>query len=295
VPELSVLLAVNDDDRYVGAAIESVLHQTFRDLELIVVDDASTDSTPAVLRGFDDPRVVVLTNEQQLGLAPSLNRGLERAAGRYVARLDADDIALPTRFERQLAALPSGALAVIGSAIWDLDEDGRRGRVHRMPVGSRAVRWHALFSSPFFHPTVVFDRETLGDLRYDTGFLESEDYDLWTRLLATGAEGGNVDEALVLKRVHAGQASLARSDVQRSFQRRVALREIERVAPSVDAEAAWSFAIGGSRDARPYRALLTAFEAKHGTDREVRLAAARRLARAGDVLAAARLSLGAFR
>jgi len=295
VPELSVLLAVSNDERYVGAAIESVLSQTFRDLELIVVDDASADGTPGVLRGFDDPRLVLLKNERQLRLAASLNRALEHASGRYVARLDADDIAVETRFERQLAALRSGGPAIVGSAIRDLDEDGRRGRLHRMPVGPRAVRWHALFSSPFFHPTVAFERETLGDLRYDTAFLESEDYDLWTRLLATGAEGGNVDEPLVFKRVHAGQASLARSDVQRSFQRRVALREIERIAPEVGAEAAWSFAIGRSRDATSYRAVLAAFEAKHGVDAEVRRAAARRLARAGSVAAAARLSLKALR
>jgi glycosyltransferase involved in cell wall biosynthesis len=254
VPELSVLLAVHNDERYVGAAIESVLGQTFRGLELIVVDDASTDGTRGVVQGLDDPRAVVLTNERQLGLAASLNRALEHTSGRYVARLDADDIAVETRFERQLAVLRSGHRAIVGSAIRDLDADGRRGRVHRMPIGARAVRWHALFSSPFFHPTVVFDRQTLGDLRYDREFLESEDYDLWTRLLATGAEGGNLDEALVLKRVHAGQASLARSDVQRSFQRRVALREIERTAPGVDAEAAWSFGIGISRDATAYRA-----------------------------------------
>lgn len=295
MPELSVLLAVSNDERYVGAAIESVLGQTFHDLELIVVDDASADGTPGVLRDFDDPRLVVLTNERQLGLAGSLNRALERSSGRYVARLDADDLAVDTRFERQLPVLRSGGRAIVGSAIRDLDEDGRRGRLHRMPVGPRAVRWHALFSSPFFHPTVVLERETLGGLRYGTTFLESEDYDLWTRLLATGAEGGNVDEALVFKRVHAGQASLARSDVQRSFQRRVALREIERTAPDVDAEAAWSFGIGDSRDATAYRALLAAFEARHGADPEVRRAAARRLARAGSVAAAARLSLKALR
>jgi hypothetical protein len=155
-----------------------------------------------------------------------------------------------------------------------------------MPMGPRAVRWHALFSSPFFHPTVLVDRETLGDLRYDTSFEESEDYDLWTRLLATGADGGNLPDALVLKRVHEGQASLRRSDVQRSFQRRVALREIERVAPDVDSEAAWSFAIGLSGDATAFRDLLAAFEAEQGVDPEVRRAAARRLARAGKVISA---------
>jgi glycosyltransferase involved in cell wall biosynthesis len=284
VPELSVLLAVHNDERYVLEAVESVLRQTARGLELLVVDDASTDDTPRVLEGVSDARLRVLRNDARLGLAASLNRGLDAAQGRFVARLDSDDVAVPDRFERQLEAIRGKA--VVGSAIRDLDEEGRPGRLHPMPLGTRAVRWHALFSSPFFHPTVLVDRDALGDLRYDTSFEESEDYDLWTRLLATGAEGANLDEALVLKRVHAGQASLRRGDLQRSFQRRVALREIERVAPEIDAEAAWSFSIGVSGDATAYRELLTAFEAKHGVDPDVRRAAARRLARAGKVFAA---------
>lgn len=284
MPALSVLLAVRNDARYIGEAVASVLNQTARDLELLVVDDASTDNTARVLEGVSDARLRLLRNDRQLGLAASLNRGLDETQGRFVARLDADDVARPDRFERQLEAI--AGKAVVGSAIRDVDEEGRPGRVHRMPVGARAVRWHALFSSPFFHPTVLVDREALGDLHYDTSFAESEDYDLWTRLLATGAEGGNVPEALVLKRVHAGQASVRRGDLQRSFQRRVALREIERVAPDIDAEAAWSFAIGVSGDATAYRELLTAFEAKHGVDPDVRRVAARRLARAGKVFAA---------
>ena len=181
--------------------------------------------------------------------------------------------------------------AVLGTAVRDIDEERRVGRVHRMPPSARAVRWHALFSSPFFHPTVLVDREALGDLRYDPSFLESEDYDLWTRLLATGAEGQNLADALVLKRVHPAQASLQRRDVQRSFQRRVALREIDGIAPDIDAEAAWGFGIGVSRDADSYRALLDAFEERYGVDAEVRRAVARRLARAGRVVSAARLSL----
>jgi Glycosyl transferase family 2 len=284
VPELSVLLAVHDDERYVGEAVKSVLNQTARDLELLVVDDASTDDTPRVLDGISDPRLRVLRNEARLGLAASLNRGLDESHGRYFARLDSDDVARPDRFERQFGAI--AGKAVVGSAIRDLEEDGRHGRLHRMPIGALAVRWHALFSSPFFHPTVLVDRDALGELRYDMSFAESEDYDLWTRLLATGAEGGNFDEPLVLKRVHPGQASLRRGDVQRSFQRRVALREIERVAPEVDAESAWQFAVGLSGDATAYRELLAAFEAKHGIDPEVRRAAARRLARAGKLVSA---------
>ena len=246
-----------------------MLGQTVQDLELIVIDDASTDETPDLLAGVGDERLVVLRNDEQAGLAASLNRGLDAAAGRYVARLDDDDIAVPERLERQLARIRAEPkVAIVGSAVVDLDAEGERGRTHRLPSGGAALRWHALFSSPFFHPTVLVDRETLDrhGLRYDAAFLESEDYDLWTRLFAF-AEGANLPEPLVEKRVHAGQASLRRSDVQQSFQRQVALREIARLAPGLgedQAELAWG--LGSGRAAPTKEAgealleLLDAFE-----------------------------------
>jgi glycosyltransferase involved in cell wall biosynthesis len=280
VPLVSVLLAVHDDSRFLREAIDSILAQTLDDLELLVVDDASTDDTPTLLAQVEDPRLTIMRNARQLGLAASLNAGLARAAGRYVARLDADDVSLPDRLRRQVDRIVSGpSVAVVGSAVADLDEHGNRGATHVLPAGAVPLRWHALFSSPFFHPTVLVDREALDrhELRYDPEFRESEDYDLWTRLFAF-ADGDNLHEALVLKRVHAAQASQRRADVQESFQRRVAVREIGRVAPQVDAERAWRAGArkpGGSR--RELLRLLRAFEQVHGRSWSVRSAALRSL------------------
>jgi glycosyltransferase involved in cell wall biosynthesis len=280
VPLVSVLLATHNDARYLPPAVESVLRQTLSDLELIVVDDASTDDTGELLSGISDSRLVALRNDDQLGLAASLNRALDHAQGQYFARLDADDVALPDRFELQLARMRG--LAVLGTAVLDLHAEGRLGTLHRNPLGSLAVRWLMLFSSPFFHPTVLIAREVLdaNDLRYDPSYLESEDYELWTRVLATAA-GANLADPLVLKRVHTGQASLRRGDVQKSFQRQVALREIARVAPELsaeEAERAWTFGTGRSGgDRETYLALLESFERLHGMDSEVRQAAARAL------------------
>ena len=271
VPLVSVLLAVHNDASHVEAAVESVLYQTLGDFELVVVDDASTDETPRLLSKFE--QLVLLRNDERLGLAASLNRGLDAAQGRYVARLDSDDVALPHRLERQVEHIRSDArLAVVGSAVTDLNERDERGRTHVMPSGPTPLRWHALFSSPFFHPTVLVDREALDGLRYDPEFLESEDYDLWTRRFEV-ADGDNLREALVLKRVHAGQASRRRGDVQEAFRRRVALREIRRVAPDVDAEAV----LQGSR--RELLRLLRSFERRHGVNWSVRKAALRALVR----------------
>jgi hypothetical protein len=249
---------------------------------IIVVDDASTDETPSLVAPYNDKRLIVERNDAQRGLAASLNRALDRATGKYVARLDADDAALPERLERQVARLRAQpAAAAVGTAVIDVDEQGQRGGTHVMPTGARPLRWLALFSSPFFHPTVLVDREVLDahGLRYDTSFLESEDYDLWTRLFAF-ADGDNLSEPLVLKRVHRAQASQRRSELQESFQVKVALREIDRVAPGVDGEAAWR--VGARKRARPgdrkeFLRLLAAFERRYGRDGAVRVAAFRAL------------------
>ena len=138
-------MSVHDDAAFVGEAVESVLGQTLGDLELLVVDDGSTDTTPDVLAGFTDSRVTVLRNDAVLGLATSLNRGLDTAQGRYVARLDADDVALPDRLARQVERLHARpAAAAVGTAVIDVDARGRRGRTHVMPRGARLLRWQAL-------------------------------------------------------------------------------------------------------------------------------------------------------
>jgi glycosyltransferase involved in cell wall biosynthesis len=288
-PLVSVVLAARDAERTIEEAVASVLGQTERDLELVVVDDGSVDATGELVRGFGDPRVRVVRNDEPLGLAGALNVGFDAASGTYLARMDADDVALPDWLATTLARLREGGSAVVGTGMVDLDDDGGLGAVHRMPIGPRAVRWAALFSSPFFHSTVVLDRTLLEEhgLRYDTSFEESEDYDLWARLLAV-ADGDNVPEALVLYRKHETQASTRRASLQRECQRRVALRQIAAVAPELDeaqAELAWRLGAGlplpggaAMAAADALQELLEAFERRHGGD-EGRRAAAWALAR----------------
>ncbi len=293
-PLVSVVLAARDARATIEQAVASVLGQMLGDLELVVVDDGSVDGTGELLKAERDARLRVVRNEEALGLAGALNVGLEQARGRYVARLDADDIARPAWLERLAARMTAGpAAAVVGTGAIDFSDDGRVGRVHRMPSGARAVRWAALFSSPFFHPTVMVDRQVLDThgLRYDTSFDESEDYDLWARLLAV-ANGDNLREPLVLYRRHPAQASTRRAELQRACQRRIALRQIADLAPGMGeerAELAWL--VGSGRALPPgatgdavdaLRELVDAFERRHGGT-EARRAAAWTLATArGD-------------
>ena len=263
-PLVTVLLAVHDGAAYLRTALASVLGQTFSELELVVVDDASTDGTHEILAAIDDPRLRVLRSDVQLGLAGSLNRGLDVARGAYVARLDADDVALPRRLELQLARIRSSPrVPIVGTAALELDREGRVGRIHSMPAGPVLTRWAALFSSPFLHPTVLVEREALdrNGLRYDTSFEESEDFDLWSRLLEH-ADGDNLSDPLVLYRVHAEQASQRRRELQRECQLRVARRAIGAVAPSLspdEVELAWRIGAGQRIELESVDAAVDAF------------------------------------
>jgi glycosyltransferase involved in cell wall biosynthesis len=297
VPLATVLVAVHNGEAYIRTALASILGQTFSDFELVVVDDASSDSTPAILAAIGDPRIRVLRNDTQLGLAASLNRGLDETRGRYVARLDADDVAMPRRLERQLAYLRANpSVRVVGAAVLELVDVSRVGALHAMPTRPQEVRWAALFSSPFFHPAVVVDRDVLDlhELRYDTTFAESEDYDLWSRLLEV-ADGDNLPDPLVLYRVHPEQASQRRRALQRECQLRVARRAITAVAPDLspeEIELAW--VVGAGEHVEPasaqraldvYLELVDTFEG--GAGRAARPAAARALMRFGERLPAA--------
>lgn len=293
-PGVTVLIAAHDAAATLPLAVRSVLRQTHADLELLVVDDCSQDDTPELLAAIDDPRLVVIRNDANRGLAASLNRGLDLAQGRWVARLDADDVALPDRLERQLAVVRTRpGLAVLGTAVVEIDAAGVPGARHAPPVGPAAVRWHALFSAPFFHPTTLLDRDLLDrhGLRYDERLGESEDFDLWARLLAV-AEGDNSSEALTLRRVHPGQATRRRGDLQRSLQREIALRAIGAVAPALGPEPAahaWRVGAGLDVDAGDAEAARAAFlelvevvaAARPADAASVRRAAARRLSRLG--------------
>ncbi|MFN8224344.1 MAG: glycosyltransferase [Gaiellales bacterium] len=293
-PLVSALVASRDAASTLPAAVTSLLRQRFKGgLEVIVVDDGSSDGTPQVLEAFRDDRVVIVRNEQSLGLAASLNRGLDLARGRFVARLDADDIALPGRIARQLRAIVGRPeVAILGSGILELDSEGRIGRLHQLPLGATAIRWHAHFRTPFFHPTVIFDRVAFAErgLRYDESVGAAQDYELWARAL-TVVEGANLGDPLVLRRLHPGQVSARDATEQQARLASVALPALERLLPEIDGyarELAWRVGAGLAVDADvaeravdSFRAVLEAFEAQQGRDPEVRRHAARRLARLG--------------
>jgi hypothetical protein len=203
-PRVSVVMAVHDGEQYVGAAIDSILAQQLGDLELIVVDDGSTDRSAEIVRERRDPRVRVITNDRNLGLAPSLNLGLAEARGEFIARLDADDVAMPQRLARQVAFMDANpSVALLGSWYTEMAADGTPGAQVKLPTRHWELRWHMCLYCPFAHSAVLWRRALVAERigQYDERLAYSMDYDLWRRI-AERLEVANLAESLLLLRAH---------------------------------------------------------------------------------------------
>lgn len=197
-PDVTVLIPVYNGGRFLAAAVQSVLAQTVSVFELIVVDDASTDDSVAVVSRMVDRRIKLIRNPGNLGLARTLNVGLSHATGRFVARLDQDDVAHPDRLAVQLQYFTDHpGVTLLGSQARLVDEDDReRGRVER-PVSPLGIRWLLLLENPFIHSSVMFRREVALSLGgYDETLTLSEDIDFWGRFVQAG-EVANLPSSLI--------------------------------------------------------------------------------------------------
>lgn len=206
---VTVLMAVHNGGAYLQEAVASVLSQTFSDLELLIIDDASTDHAIDDLPR--DSRLRVLRNDRNIGQVPSLNRGLSEARTAYVARLDADDLMLPTRLERQVAVLDEHpAVALVGTWMDVVDERGRILAPLRGRIDSYAGFVSAILSDriPFGHPSLMYRRDVVLRLGgYDPSLAPAEDKDLYRRLALQRYEARVVPEPLVRYRRHEAQLS----------------------------------------------------------------------------------------
>lgn len=231
-PEISVLMAVFNGESYLKESLESILNQSYKNFEFIIVDDGSTDNTPAILKECHDPRVVLLKNDKNLGLACSLNRGLTCARGSFIARQDADDISLPHRLAFQLSFLKEKpSVGILGSYCHLIDRKGHKLWLYKVPLLDLQIRWKSLLENPFVHPAVMLRREVLlqHKLSYDETLQTAQDYELWTRVLKY-TQGANLKEPLVNYRLSQG-ITCTRKEEQIRVHNLIALRTIQQNLP----------------------------------------------------------------
>lgn len=185
-PLISVVMSAYNAQRYIGNAIGSILNQTFKKFELIIVNDASIDKTPDIIRSYakKDSRIKIINNKTKLDIASSLNKGIHAAKSNLIARMDADDIAFPNRLELQYELINSSKnIAVVGANIEIMDEAENGIAIRRYPTSSKKLKKCLFRYSPFAHPVVVFRKnmfEKAGG--YNPKYSPTEDLDLWFRL-----------------------------------------------------------------------------------------------------------------
>ena len=227
---VSVLMSVRNGAPWVRAAVESLLAQTLADLEVIVIDDGSTDTTPDVLASLRDPRLVVERLEHA-GLTRSLNRALARATAPLVARLDADDVALPERFALQRAYLDAHPdVGLLGTGAREVDVSGREVAVVRPPADDAAIRRALIRANPFVHSSVMMRRTVLDQAGgYDESLPVAQDYDLWMRMSRL-TRLANLPEPLVIRRLTPGRVSATRDDDRLRAEARVRWQAVWRRA-----------------------------------------------------------------
>jgi glycosyltransferase involved in cell wall biosynthesis len=216
MPKVTVLMPTYNVAPYVREAIDSVLQQTYHDFELLVIDDCSTDDTVSVVRSIDDPRIRIVQNEKNVGLAENLNRGLSHITTEYVARMDGDDIAEPYWLEKEAAMLDNHP--EIGICSGGFERFGTVKSLVRFPERHEDCMANMLFECSVIVPTFRMSLYRGYGLRYSTEAFPAEDYRFWAECLRV-TKIYNIQETLFHYRMHPTQICTARREEQ---QRKVA-------------------------------------------------------------------------
>ena len=210
-PMISVVMPVYNGEKYLGEAIDSILKQTYTDFEFIILNDGSTDRTEEIVLSYDDPRIVYVKNDKNLQIVKTLNKGIALAKGKYIARMDADDISLPERFEKQVEVLElSDAINVVFSFVQPIDDNGdflEKWEDDMTCVDPSLFSKYLPKVNCFAHPTLMISSTLLKQYLYDIHSKDAEDYNLWLRLFSEKIGILKIPEVLLYYRMHSASVS----------------------------------------------------------------------------------------
>ena len=241
-PSISVIMPVWNGEKYLSQAVESILSQTFTDFELIVVDDGSTDSTPAILAACHDPRLRVITLGHA-GIVLALNAGIAAARASWIARQDADDISNPARFEKQWQSITRNKNAVLSHT--DVELIGETGGASRprFPATKALIALKLCFQCPIAHSTVLFSKEAfLKAGGYLPEERHAEDFAMWGRMIELGDFAG-IPEKLLSLRMHPVSVSRQNLETQTGLSTKISLDHCHRFMNLNPADAQRAFEV----------------------------------------------------
>lgn len=214
-PKITVLMPVYNSEKYLKEAIDSILSQTFKDFEFLIIADFCSDSSIDIIKSYNDSRINLIQNEQSLGLVNSLNLGLNIAKGEYIARMDSDDISMTCRLEKQVKFLEKNKnIDVCGSLIKTFGNVNSS--VFRYPEKHDLIKATLLFKCSVAHPSIMLRKSAFSELFFDSEFKHAEDYELWTRA-SEQVKFFNMQEVLLHYRMHNNQASQAFCENHNTF------------------------------------------------------------------------------
>jgi glycosyltransferase involved in cell wall biosynthesis/radical SAM superfamily enzyme YgiQ (UPF0313 family)/tetratricopeptide (TPR) repeat protein len=217
-PQISVVMSVYNGEKHLQSAVQSILAQSFMNYEFIIVDDASSDTTPEILKAFSDPRITIVRNKENLGLTASLNCGIRAATGKYIARMDADDLSVPHRFAQQFDYLEKNpTTAVVGSSYYTINEEGADVSIINVLAKPADIKRELPRQNWFGHGSVMMRKSCLEEIGgYDERFIYAQDYDLFLRF-SERYDLANITTPLYSWRESTHGISIIKKDEQKYF------------------------------------------------------------------------------
>lgn len=199
----TVLMAVYNDELFIEQALESIDKQLTNDMELLIIDDHSSDSSVEILKALKNkaPWLRIVRNNHNQGLGYCLSIGTKMARGKYIIRMDADDVCIKDRFTKQISFLDQNPdIDIVGGAAIEVDEKNQNGLLRQMPTQHVQIA-KAIWACPIIHPTVAFRKEAILQAgNYDSKLRRRQDYDLWFRCLKAGLRFANLTDPLIYYR-----------------------------------------------------------------------------------------------
>jgi len=226
---ISVIMAVFNGEKYISEAIDSILCQTYLKFEFIIINDCSNDQTYAILESYEkkDARLIIYRNNKNLGLTKSLNIGLKLSKGKYIARMDADDISHPTRFAKQVSFMGKHPeTGILGTAYEVIDEEGKLIHCSSQPTEDEGIRWQTLFHNSFCHPSIIVRKSILDQNNIRYGNLHyAQDYKFTSQILEY-SKGANLPEFLIQWRSSSTQISSRKKEDQQRAANKISKENI---------------------------------------------------------------------
>ncbi|MDO9000765.1 MAG: glycosyltransferase family 2 protein [Bacteroidota bacterium] len=205
-PLVTILMPVYNADFFLKRAMDSILEQTYSNIEFLIINDGSTDNSLSIIKSYSDNRIVLIENEKNLGLIYSLNIGLQKARGKYVARMDADDVSYKNRIQKQLVFMENHSdVGILGTFI----QKEKKFELYANPkLTSNELKARLIFNNIFNHPTILFRNSFLKEqnISYNAEFKHAEDYNLWLNTIPK-TDFAILNESLLYYENHQSQVS----------------------------------------------------------------------------------------